>query len=125
IIVTSISPNFKNSNYYEGLDKATTEIIQATRGEFKPNLKKPDSSSGFALALIIFFVIFVLLPFLNYKSVNGRVVDGKHINFLTAMLMSNAFGHRRDSFGSFSSGSGGFGGFGGGRSGGGGSSGSW
>lgn len=125
IIATSIAPKFKNSYYFEGLDEATTDIIQAARGEFKPAFKKPDSTSGFALALIIFFVIFVLLPFLNYKSVSGRAIDDKPINFMTALLMSNAFGHRRGGFDSFSSGSGGFGGFGGGRSGGGGSSGSW
>jgi uncharacterized protein len=125
IIASSISPSFKNFKYYEGLDNAITDIAQVIKGEFKPKIKKPDTISGYALAFIIFLIIFVLLPFINYKVVNSKVIDGRYINFLTAMRMLSVFGHRRGGFDSFTTGSGNFGGFSGGKSGGGGSSGSW
>lgn len=122
IIENEIKPNFKQGDYYAGLDAATTAIIQYSKGEYKSEGKK-GKKKNIPYVLIIFGVI-ALLAFLSKRGGGGTRINGGGGNIPFWMLM-NSGGSGRGSFGDFSSGGGSFGGFGGGSFGGGGASGSW
>ena len=138
IIQEDIKPNFRNGDYYAGLDKATDDIIKYTKGEYKadPNQKRAKQKSGGSFGIIIFIVIIVLvLVFRNRGGGGGGQVIGGRGGaspfwwFLAGSMLGNS-GRGGSDWGGFSgggggSGGGGFGGFGGGSFGGGGSSGSW
>src|SRR5688572_24689245 len=60
IIEESITPNFKQGNYYRGLDQGTDDIIRAAAGEYKApasyGKKKGKTGFGVILAMIILFI---------------------------------------------------------------------
>lgn len=119
IIENEITPNFKENNYYRGLDEGTEAIIKATRGEYKaPANYGSKKKKGVSVSTIIFIIIILIVIFSGAGPGGGTYVS-------------------RGGFGGWSGGSGGgwsggggssgggFGGFGGGSFGGGGASGSW
>lgn len=142
IIENDMKPAFKSGNYYEGLDRATDNIIAYTKGEYKGEGRKGDNEP-FPL-WIIFWVIIILVAVVLYRVREARhYARVNHIGFWAAWALLNAlqnkpggkwrdFSSGRGSFGGWSGGGfgggssgGGFGGFGGGSFGGGGASGSW
>lgn len=132
IVNNDILPNFKEGNYYEGLDEAVNSIISIVKGEYtadKSNHKKEKVPwFGILLALFVFFIVVIskIGSTRNYARRNN-------LGFWAAWALMNAAMNRnrsRGSWGGFSGGSGGFGGggfggFGGGMSGGGGAGGNW
>lgn len=125
ILTEDVKPYFKQQQYYEGLDLATTHIIQAAKGEYKgeykySNNKGKKKGKGLGIGSIIFIIILIIIFASNRGGGGG---------FLTGMILGNMLGGSRHSggggWGDFSSGGGSFGGFGGGSFGGGGSSGDW
>lgn len=139
IIQQDIKPNFKQQDYYAGLDKATDDIMKYMKGEYKadPTAKKKKQKDGGSAGVIIIIIIVVLV--LIFRKGGGG--GGGHIIgsrggasplwwFLAGNMLGRGGSGGRD-WGGFSgggggsSGGGGFGGFGGGSFGGGGSSGSW
>jgi uncharacterized protein len=133
IIENDIKPEFKNGNYYQGLENGTNAIIAVTKGEYK-NEEPTDRSrkqKGFPAGLII-FVIIIIISIISRRGGGGnQVIGGRGTSPLWWLLMGNAMGRGSSSgggWGGFSGGGGGgggFGGFGGGSFGGGGASGSW
>jgi uncharacterized protein len=138
IVENEIIPEFKQNNYYTGLDKAINVIMQLSLGEYTAREYDKRTKSD-ALPGGIFFIIILLFFFLNIiggvRSAGKRSI-GRNIPFwiLLSMLGSGSSSRSRQSgsnWGNFSSGSGnfggggGFGGFGGGGFGGGGAGGSW
>ena len=136
IIENVIVPQFKQDNYYAGLNEGVDAIFQALNGEFKEE-RTFDDDSGFPLGaflpIIIFFVILIILSNRNRKG--GGRNGGKRspgLNLWDIIILSN-MGRSGGSGGGFGSsgggsfgGGGGFGGgFGGGGFGGGGASGGW
>lgn len=126
IITNDIKPFFKQSQYYEGVDAATTDLFSASKGEYEGEYKYSKGKKkgkGVGIGVIIFIII---LFFILSKMGGGRGGGG---GFLTGMLLGNLLGgSNRGGWGDFSGGKGnfgGFGGFGGGSFGGGGSSGDW
>lgn len=122
ILADYLKPAFKESRYYEGLDLASTQLIEAAAGEFKGEPeKKHKKKKGLGLGFIILLIIILYIASKNKGGGGG--------GFLTGMLLGNMLSggnrHRGGGWGDFSSGSGSFGGFGGGSFGGGGSSGDW
>lgn len=127
-----IQPNFRNQQYYKGLDEATTAVIKLAVGEYTADdLEKSNPGGGFfGLIIVVIIIIFVIASAANRTRRNH--VGRKGIDFWTAFwLLSNLGGGRNrggdgwgGGFGGGSSG-GGFGGFGGGSFGGGGAGGSW
>lgn len=127
IIDNSITPNFKEGNYYRGLDRASDDIIAAAAGEYKApqnyqSKKKKGAGFGSIIALIIVFLVLGGLG--GGSSGKGGAMSGAGWMILGSMLGGSNRGSGGWSGGG-SSGGGGFGGFGGGGFGGGGSSGSW
>ncbi|MDD5765928.1 MAG: YgcG family protein [Candidatus Marinimicrobia bacterium] len=124
IIRNEIAPEFRNGNYFAGIDAGITSIMKATQGEYQgdPNkFRKSEREPGNLLFGLIFFLFF--LPIFFGMGKRGRR------GLLWALFFSEMFrgGGRGGGFGGGGFGGGGFGGFGGGGGGfgGGGSSGGW
>jgi len=134
IIDNAIVPNFRNENYYRGLDQASDLIFKAAAGEYKApqNYGKKKGPKGIGFGAIILFII---LLFLFSGRGGGRGGGGGMISrrgygdIGTAWILGSLLGGSGRGGGGWSGGgggsSGGFGGFGGGSFGGGGASGSW
>lgn len=123
IIQNEIVPNFKNGNYYAGVDSATNVMISLLDGKFTADqYRKQTSSSGSSIGGIIFMIILFSIFFGGRRRSTGMGGRSNLPLWLALGMMSG--GRGSGSFGDFSSGSGGFGGGGGfgGFSGGGGGS---
>ncbi|MCJ8208798.1 TPM domain-containing protein [Mucilaginibacter sp. RS28] len=139
IIQKDIKPLFRQGDYYGGLDKATDDIIKATKGEFKADpqsqKKKRKSGQGSGGAILIIIVVILIIIFRRRGGGGGGHIIGSRGGaspfwwFLAGNMLGSSGRRGGDDWGGFSggggSGGGGFGGFGGGSFGGGGSSGSW
>ncbi|WP_297695205.1 YgcG family protein [uncultured Eudoraea sp.] len=131
IIGNVIIPEFRDGNYYAGLDKGSDAIFSVLTGEFKAE-SDPGGDGEFPfgafLPIIIFIVIIIILSSRNKRG-GGRGRGRKRgIDLWDIIILSNmgrgGYGGSSSSGGGF--GSGGFGGgFGGGGFGGGGASGGW
>ena len=126
IITNTIAPAFKQEQYYQGLDDATTEIIRRASGEYKgePETSDGDGPGGFFIILIVVFVIIFIISRRNRgggSSGNRGGGWGGPIFFPTSTFS----GWGSSGGGGGSSGGGGFGGFGGGSFGGGGAGGDY
>jgi len=140
IIENDIKPHFRQSDYYGGLDAATTDIIKYTKGEYKAD-KKPqqqqNTGGGGIIIFIIIIIVILIVVFRGRGGGGGQIIGGRGGAspfwwFLAGDILGGSgrggggwgggsgFGGGGDS-----GGGGGFGGFGGGSFGGGGSSGSW
>lgn len=130
-----VTPAFKQNQYFTGIDRGTSAIMEAVQGKFKP-IKKAKKDDGMSLSTIFFIVIlaFIVLSFFSKNNGGGNSDDDNDVGlsrrgrrnypggFFPFPLGGGGFG---GGFGGGSSG-GGFGGFGGGGSfGGGGASGGW
>jgi uncharacterized protein len=135
IIDHDITPNFREGNYYRGLDEATDALIKAAAGEYKaPPGQKKGKSKGIGFGAIIIFLIMVFL-FASGRKGGGRGGGGMisrrgYRDFGAGWILGSLLeGASRGGGGGWSGGGGssggGFGGFGGGGFGGGGASGSW
>ncbi len=132
IIENEIKPNFKNGDYYGGMDAATNAIISYTKGEYKNNNPKKSGKGGSFPVLLVVLIVIIVISLIGRggKGGGGRNVIGGRgaANIFWWSLLSGMANSGRGGGGGFgggSSGGGGFGGFGGGSFGGGGSSGSW
>lgn len=125
IIESVIKPNFKENQYYRGIDEGTNAIFKVLKGEFKNDKPKKKGSILPVIIIIAFVIIFLSIASKN-KGKNGGNSGGFGGPDLMDIIILSSLG--RGGGGSFGGGSsgGGFGGFGGGGSfGGGGASGSW
>ena len=132
IINRIMVPQFKQGNFYAGLDQATDALFAGLQGEYQGTRKRNnDFPIQPVIMFIIFIVILIILSRNNRRGGNGgrrRVAE----SLLDVIILSNM---GRGGFGGGSSwgggggsfgGGGGFGGgFGGGGFGGGGASGGW
>ncbi|AUD03217.1 methanol dehydrogenase [Spirosoma pollinicola] len=128
IITNTIAPAFKQEQYFQGLDDATTEIIRRASGEYKaePDTNTDGGSSTFVIALIIIIVIVFIISRRNRGggSSGNRGGGFGPVFFPTSTFSGWGGSSGGGSFGGGSSG-GGFGGFGGGSFGGGGAGGDY
>jgi uncharacterized protein len=136
IIEDVIKPNFKQEDFYRGIDVGTTAIFKAAAGEYKApagyRAKKSPGGGGSIIGVIIIIVIVLMLigrgggrgggGGMFSRRGYGGFVEGA---ILGSLLNSGGRGGGDWGGGGGDSGGGGFGGFGGGSFGGGGSGGSW
>jgi uncharacterized protein len=139
IIDNDITPNFKEGNFYRGLDEATDNIIKAAAGEYKApegyNQKGNNKGSGFAKILPAIIIIWIILRIFGGGGRGGRGggmmsrrgYRGFGAGWIIGSLLSGGGGGSSGGgwSGGGGGGGGGFGGFGGGGGGGGGASGGW
>jgi uncharacterized protein len=132
IVQHELIPNFKNGNYYAGVDAAVDVMISLLDGKFTADeYRKQTSGGGASIGGIIFMIILFSLIFGGRRRSAGMGRSNLPLWLALGMLSG---GRHSGSFGNFSSGSGGFGGGGGfggfgggggGSFGGGGAGGSW
>jgi uncharacterized protein len=128
-----IKSNFKQGNYFAGLDSATDVLIGLTKGEFEAEQIKSKEGIPLWLAVFLFFGVFFLIFYIKFKDIQSTHYGSKPIDFITFWTIMSMMNSHRGSGGSSSWGgssygggrSGGFGGFGGGDFGGGGAGGDW
>jgi uncharacterized protein len=135
IIEHDIVPDFKQGDYYGGLNAATDDLIKYMKGEYKsPAKPADDTGSGWGgIFLLVFIVVIILIIIFRGKGGGGgQIIGGRGGASPFWWFMGGAMlGRGSGGWGGFSGGDGGgdsgggFGGFGGGDFGGGGSSGSW
>ena len=128
IIEQVIKPEFKQGNYYSGIDKGVTYIMKALNGEFKGTPQHDTNGDNGMFVVFLFLFIIILIIILSNRN-KGNRGGGFRTNsagsLLETIILSNR-GRGGFSGGGFGGSSGGFGGgFGGGGFGGGGASGSW
>lgn len=123
IVNNELIPNFKDGNFYKGIDDACNVIMSLAKGEYnhKDYSKKSKGVSGFVIVVIVIVIIILLAKFGPKGNNRG---GGSGWTYGAAGFMGG-FGAGRSSSGFGGGSSGGFGGFGGGSFGGGGSGGSW
>lgn len=140
IIENDITPNFKQGNYYAGIDAGTNSLIKYMKGEYKAPAQvkqKNNGGGGGSIFIVIIIVVVVIILMRRGGGGGGSQVIGSRGGsspfwwFLAGNLLGRGNSGGGSSwgggggFGGGDSGGGGFGGFGGGSFGGGGSSGSW
>ena len=119
IIDNEVTPNFKQGNYYRGLDEAVDNIIKAAEGRYQaPANYKSKKSKGISIGTVVLILLILFIIFAGAGPGGGTYVSrGGFTGW------SGGSGEGWSGGGSSSGGS--FGGFGGGSFGGGGASGSW
>lgn len=76
VIEEIISPAFKKNNYYQGLDNATSAIIELSAGEYTNDAaKKPAKKSISNASAAMLFLVIVLVIFVAARIFGGRRKD--------------------------------------------------
>ncbi len=117
-----LTPNFKEGNFYRGINVATDDLMKAAAGRYKAPAgygKGKGLPSG--MIFLIMIIIFILLGSLGNRG-GGGGLGSFGTGWLIGTMMSGGSGRGGGWSGG---GGGGFGGFGGGGGGGGGASGGW
>ncbi len=137
IINNSLKPNFREKNYYRGINDAIDNLSKAAVGEYKVKREKNKSSKssggGGWIFLIILIIVIALVS--GGRGRGGRGGGGNGFGGIMGPLLLSSLlnssgrggggGFGGGGFGGGGDSGGGFGGFGGGSSGGGGASGDW
>jgi uncharacterized protein len=127
----TLKPNYKNGNYYQGLDEATNLIINVASGQYQADPQEQEGGSSTTFWLIIGALAIIILINLRRRGGGGRGGKGMRTlggPFFPPVLFGD-FSSGRGPFGGGGfgggGGGGGFGGFGGGSFGGGGAGSDW
>ncbi|HMC96022.1 MAG TPA: TPM domain-containing protein [Flavobacteriales bacterium] len=129
VVDGTIIPNFKNRNYFAGLDRATDMLMAMAKGEFN---EESHGTDRFPWQPLLFFVLFAIVMIFSWRGRVNRYARTNNVDFWTAMWLVSQMNNRHSGrwgggsgFSGGGGGGGGFGGFGGGSFGGGGAGGSW
>lgn len=138
IVDLEMVPYFKEQKFYEGLDVATTKLIELTKGEYTAEKYLATGESDPFLEILIPLIILIIISsFFGSRKSKHYTSGSKNLPFWMALfLLSGSKNSHKGSFKDFKTGSGSFGGFGGfggggfgggggGHFGGGGAGGSW
>jgi len=123
IIDNDLTPNFREGNFYRGINIAIDDIIKAAAGTYTaPEGYGNKNKTGIGEIIFVIFIILLVLFSLGNKG-GGGGLRSFGTGWIIGSMMNG--GYRGSSGGGWSGGGGGFGGFGGGSGGGGGASGGW
>jgi uncharacterized protein len=135
IIDAEMIPEFRQDNYYRGLERGIDAIILTTKGQYTApdgyaNRGKSGEGGGFIVFLVVLLILFFV--FMGGRGGGGGGGDAmtrrghRHMDRVPPFIFFPPIGGGgRGGGGGFGGGGGGFGGFGGGGFGGGGAGGSW
>ncbi|WP_276498572.1 TPM domain-containing protein [Pontibacter litorisediminis] len=128
----TLKPAFSQGQFYQGLDQATSLIIELASGAYQADPSQLGEESGGPSLLLIIILVMVVVFILSRFGGGGRGGRGGRRyarTFGGPVIVPGGFGTFRSGGGifggGFGGGGGGFGGFGGGSFGGGGASSSW
>lgn len=129
IIRRVIIPEFKNGDYYSGLDKGTDAVFEALKGTFKGERKQDDDGGFLGLLPLIVIIVIIIIIVISRRGGGGSGGRRGGLDLADILILSSLGSGGRSSGGwggSSGGGGGGFGGgFGGGGFSGGGAGGSW
>lgn len=101
IIDNEIRPNFKENDFYKGLDLGTAAIIKAAAGEYKApagyNAKKGRSGGGGSILgiIIILFIVMMLVGRGGGGRGGGMMSRRGYRDVATGMILGNLLGGGR------------------------------
>jgi uncharacterized protein len=128
----TLKPNYKNGNYYQGLNEATNLIINVASGQYKADPKEAEGGESSLLFWGIIGALALILLFSFRRGGGGKGGRGMRTlggPFFPPVLFGDFSSGRGPfgggGFGGGGGGGGGFGGFGGGSFGGGGAGSDW
>ena len=113
IVENIILPEFKQQNYYQGLNQGTTAVMQALAGVYEGNPAQRDAG-GASIRFIVMAIIFIVILVVLSRSRRGGGRNGGYRRgggFLDILVLSSL---GRGGFGGGGLGGGGGGGLGGG-----------
>lgn len=129
-----IVPQFREQNYYRGIDNAINALTKAAVGEYKVKRERKGNNGkggGSIFTFLVILAIVIIVVTRGSRGGGGGWGGGRRSGFgditeavILSSLLNSGRGNSGGGWGGGSSG-GGFGGFGGGSSGGGGAGGSW
>lgn len=129
IIENIILPEFRKNDFYQGLDRGTTAVMQVLAGTFKGTPNRKQNSNGFPAKSIFIIIVFIviIISFIGKNRGGGGRGGRRGSSTLMDAIILSSLGRGSFGGGGFggSSGGGFGGGFGGGGFGGGGAGGSW
>lgn len=128
IIEHVMTPAFRKGQFYDGLNRGTDAIIQATKGEFDAEAARAASSDDDGIPYALLFMLLVFAYFFGqsfFRGGGGKKARKSRRRGGGPVVIWGGGGFGGGSSGGFGGGGGGFGGFGGGSFGGGGAGGSW
>lgn len=74
IVRNTMSPYFRQQQYYEGIDAGINDIIKALRGEHKRDLSEEGDDTALIVVLLVFLTVLLLFGFLLYRAKkNGTI----------------------------------------------------
>ncbi|WP_179862385.1 TPM domain-containing protein [Longibacter salinarum] len=119
-------PAFRKGNFYEGIDRATSSLMLAARGEYTATERPSSSREDGGDSETLIFIVFIILYFVLTSKRRGSGGDGgRRRRRGNVFIWGSPGGFGGGGGGGDGFGGGGFGGFGGGSFGGGGAGGSW
>ena len=134
ILENDLTPNFKNGDYYRGIDETINSLEAAAVGEYKVQRQRNDDDndggggSNIIGLIVIIIIIFFVIGRGRGGGRGGGMMSRRGFNpWIIPALFPGGGSWGGGGGGGFGGGGGGggFGGFGGGSSGGGGASGGW
>lgn len=135
IVDNEMIPSFRHDDYFEGVDRATTVLMQLASGEISTDDYRNQSGANGLVSLLPFIIIAIILVIIRSSRSRTHGISSSGSGSLwTALWLGSMMGGGRSNSGSWGNftgggsgfgGGGGFGGFGGGSFGGGGAGGSW
>lgn len=133
IVNNEMLPNFRNNDYYNGLNKATNVLMKMAAGEISAEGYNKQTSSSPLLGFLPIIIILIVFSLMRSTRNRSSGMGKSNVPFWTALWLGSSMGRSHSgSWNNFSGGGSGFGGggssfggFGGGSFGGGGAGGSW
>lgn len=125
IISSEIKPNFRENDFYRGLDEGTNAIIQAIKGEYKAPDGYHEKDEKGVPGIVIVIIVIIIISIIRRGGGGGGYYNRGGYRRGSGMWFFPGAGGFGGGFGGGSSSGGGFGGFGGGSFGGGGAGGDW
>lgn len=126
IITNTLAPAFKQQQYYQGLDEATTEIIQRASGEYEAEPNAPSDDGGGISFIVVLAIVLIVIFIISRRNRGGGSNRNRGGGFFPPVFFPpTTYSGWGGSGGGGSSGGSDFGGFGGGSFGGGGAGGDY
>ena len=124
IIANEIRPNFRENDFYRGLDEGTNAIIESIQGEYQAPEGYNQKDKKGVPGILILIIVIIIMSIIKRGGGGGGHYNRRGYHRGSGMWLFPGAGGFGGGFGGGSSG-GGFGGFGGGSFGGGGAGGDW
>lgn len=88
-----LRPNFRDKDYFKGLDEATTTFINLKSGLMKPEeLKKGSSNVTVLLLLVVFVFLLIAFPIIKFREFRKSHFSTKSADVYSTILLMNNYG---------------------------------